>query len=47
MVIFFICVAFCVYSFIDREYVVGAIFTILTVAGIINTVRSNLKSKKK
>lgn len=44
---FLLCVAFCIYSFIDKEYVVGAIFTILTLAGTINTVRSNLKSKKK
>ncbi len=44
---FLLCVAFCICAFIDREYVLGVIFTILTIVGTINTARSNLKSKKK
>jgi len=44
---FVLCVAFCIYAFIDREYVLGTVFTILTIVGTINTVRSNLKNKKK
>lgn len=44
---FLLCVVFCIYAFIDREYVVGTVFTILTIAGTINTVRANLKNKKK
>lgn len=44
---FLLCVAFCVYAFVDSEYVIGSIFTILTILGTINTVRANLKDKKK
>ena len=43
---FLLCVAFCIYAFIDREYVFGVIFTIFTVIGTINSVRNNLKNKK-
>lgn len=44
---FICCVVFCIYSFIDKEYIVGTIFTIITVIATINTVRSNLKEKRK
>ena len=43
---FICCVAFCIYSFIDKEYIVGTIFTIITVIATINTVRENRKGKK-
>lgn len=43
---FLLSVAFCVYAFVDREYVLGVIFTIFTVIGFINSVRDNLKNKK-
>lgn len=46
--IYFICCAlFCMYSFIDEEYVAGVIFTVLTIAATINTVKSNLRDKSK
>lgn len=41
-----LCIAFCVYSFIDGEYIVGTIFTILTILGTVGSVRGNLKDKK-
>jgi len=44
---FLSCVAFCIYAFVDKEYVMGVIFTILTVFATINTIRINLKNKKK
>lgn len=43
---FLLCVAFCIYAFVDREYVLGTVCTILTIVGTINTVRANLKHKK-
>lgn len=43
---FICCVVFCIYSFIDKEYIVGTIFTIITVIATINTVRENRKGKK-
>ncbi len=44
---FLSCVVFCIYAFVDKEYVTGAIFTILTVVATINTIRINLKNEKK
>ncbi len=44
---FISCVAFCIYAFVDKEYVIGVIFTILTVVATINTIRINVKNKKK
>lgn len=44
---FILCVAFCIYSFIDREYICGVIFTIITILATINIVRSNLKEKRR
>lgn len=41
---FICCVAFCIYSFIDKEYVIGIIFTILTIWGTVNTIKSNVKN---
>lgn len=43
---FLICVAFCIYAFVDKEYVIGLIFTVITIAATINTVRVNRKDKK-
>ena len=43
---FLLCVAFCVYAFIDKEYVFGVIFTIFTVIGTINSIKANLKDRK-
>ena len=28
----FLCIAFCIYAFIDKEYFLGIVFTIITVA---------------
>ena len=44
---FICCVLFCIYAFVDKEYVLGVIFTVITVIATINTVRSNLKEKRK
>lgn len=44
---FVLCVAFCVYAFVDREYVIGGIFTVLTILATVNTIRINLKRKRK
>lgn len=44
---FVLCVIFCVLFFHDGDYIGGIIFTILTVLATINTIRSNLKNKKK
>ena len=44
---FLLCVTFCVYAFIDCEYVFGVAFTILTIVSTIGSVRSNIKNKKK
>ncbi len=44
---FISCIAFCIYAFVDKEYVMGVIFTILTAAATINTIRINVKNKKK
>ena len=44
---FLLCVAFCVYAFIDREYLLGIIFTIFTILGAIGSVKSNIRNKKK
>lgn len=41
----FLCIAFCVYAFIDKEYFLGIFFTVITVVGAINTARDNLKKK--
>ena len=43
----FLCIAFCVYAFIDKEFVIGIVFTILTIVGTVGTVKSNIKNKKK
>lgn len=44
---FLLCVAFCVYAFIDQEYLLGVLFTIVTIIGLLNTIRANLKEKEK
>ena len=44
---FLLCITFCVYAFIDCEYVFGIVFTILTIVGTIGSVRSNIKNKNK
>ena len=41
----FLCIAFCIYAFIDKEYFLGIVFTVITVIGAINTVKDNLKKK--
>lgn len=43
---FILCIAFCIYSFVDKEYICGTIFTIITIMATINTVRTNRKDKK-
>lgn len=45
-VYFVLCIAFCVYAFVDREYVMGGIFTVLTALATVNTIRSNLKKRE-
>lgn len=42
-----LCVAFCIFAFIDQEYIAGTIFTVFTVIGTVNSVRANLKNKEK
>ena len=44
---FLLCVVFCVYAFIDKEFVFGIIFTILTIVGTVGSVKSNIRNKKK
>ena len=44
---FLLCVAFCVYAFIDEEFVFGIVFTILTIVGTVGSVKSNIRNKKK
>ena len=44
---FLLCVAFCVYAFIDKEYLLGIVFTIFTILGTIGSVKSNIRNKKK
>lgn len=46
-VYFICCLLFCIYAFVDKEYLLGVIFTVITVVATINTVKSNLKGKKK
>ena len=36
-----------IYAFIDKEFVIGIIFTILTILGTIGSVKSNIRNKKK
>ena len=43
----FLCIAFCIYAFIDKEFVFGIIFTILTIVGTVGSVKSNIRNKKK
>ena len=43
----FLCIAFCVYAFIDKEFVFGIVFTILTIVGTVGSVKSNIRNKKK
>ena len=43
---FILCVAFCLYTFIDKEYIFGVVFTIITIVATINTVKANRKDKK-
>ena len=43
----FLCIAFCIYAFIDKEYFLGIVFTVITVVGAINTAKDNLKKKWK
>jgi len=42
---FILCVAFCIYSFVDKEYICGVIFTVITIIATINTIRVNRKDK--
>ncbi len=42
---FICCVLFCIYAFVDKEYVLGLIFTVITIVAAINTVRTNRKEK--
>ena len=44
---FLLCVAFCVYAFIDKDFVFGIVFTILTIVGTVGSVKSNIRNKKK
>ena len=44
---FLLCVVFCVYAFIDKEFVFGIVFTILTIVGTVGSVKSNIRNKKK
>lgn len=44
---FLLCIIFCVFTFIDREYIFAVIFSILTVIGTANTIKANLRDKKK
>lgn len=44
---FLLCIIFCVFAFIDREYIIAVIFSILTVIGTVNTIKENLRDKKK
>ena len=44
---FLLCIASCVYAFIDKEYLLGIVFTILTILGTIGSVKSNIRNKKK
>lgn len=44
---FVLCVAFCIFAFVDKEYMLGIIFTIYTILGTVGSVRSNIKNKKK
>ena len=43
----FLCMTFCTYEFISKEFVTGIIFTILTILGTIGSVKSNIRNKKK
>lgn len=42
---FILCVAFCIFSFINKEYVFGVIFTIITLIATINTAKANKRDK--
>ena len=44
---FLLCIASCVYAFIDKEFVFGIVFTILTIVGTVGSVKSNIRNKKK
>ena len=44
---FLLCVAFCICAFVDKEYVLGIIFTVFTVIGTVNSIKANLKNKEK
>mgnify|MGYP006939889043 CR=1 FL=1 len=43
---FVYCIVFCIYSFTDKEYVLGVIFTILTIVATVNTIKSNIRRMK-
>lgn len=42
---FLVCVAFCIYAFVDKEYILGVVFTIITAMATINTIKANRKDK--
>ena len=40
-----LCIVVCVVSFLDEEYVCGSIITILTVLGMVGSIRENIRKK--
>lgn len=40
---FVLCIIVCVGSFLDREYIIGSVFTIITIIAIINVIMANMK----
>lgn len=47
LLLILLCIAVCVYAFVDKKYVNGIIYTVFTIIGTINIIRANLKNKKK
>lgn len=42
---FLLCIASCVSAFIDREYLLGTIFTIVFIVGTLNSIKIDIKEK--